>query len=173
MQMTQTQVVDRNGDKGLDSLVAVREGGAGILFANQIKQIDGDSYIASLYNAAVGNNVNVDIRIVTATARKVIFNFEGQSDRVRMRIYENPNFAGGVLLAAIPPDFGADLNVNWAWSAPVVTAAGTLHFDGFVRALTDYIYTFQSSSGGFSYLVRFTNISGANNDFSINMETFI
>ncbi len=167
------QIVDRNGDKGLDSVVAVREGGSGILLANQIKQIDGESYITSMYNAAVANNANIDIRIVTAAARKVLFNVEAQSNRVRMRIYENPSIAGGALLAAVPPDFGANLDVNFAWSAPVVTANGTLHFDGLVNAVADYIFTFQPSSDGFSYLVRFTNVSGVANTFSINMETFV
>ena len=174
-QQVDSKIIDVNGFQANDvgTGAKVREGGVGILTARQIKQIDGDSYITSWYNAAVANAGVLDIRIVTAAARKVIFNFEGQSDRVRMQVYENPTIAGGTLLAAVPLTFGANLAVNWAWHTPVVTAVGTLHFDGLVRALASYIFTFQASAGGFSYLVRFTNGSGAANDISINMETFV
>ncbi len=173
MQQVDSRIIDRNGFSGIKTGVAVREGGAGLWLSNQIKQMDGDSYITSLYNAAVANLANVDIRIETLAVRRVLFSFEGQNDRVRMRIYENPTISAGNALAAVPPDFGADQTATFAWDAPTVGAIGTLHFDGFVRALENYIYTFQSTAGGFSYLVRFTNVSGANNDFSINLETFI
>ena len=172
-QMVQAQIIDRNGFSVTDDGVAVREGGAGALSANQIKQIDGDAYITSWYNGAVANAGTLDIRIVTAAARKVIFEIEAQSVRVRMQIYENPTATGGTLFAAVPPNFAANMPVNFAWHTPVVTAVGTLHFDGLANAISKYIYTFQPSGSGFSYLIRFTNVSGAANDISINLETFV
>ena len=178
MQQVDSRIIDRNGFNGIKTGVPVREGGAGLWMANQIKQMDGDSYIVSWFNAAVANLANRDIRIVTAAVRRVMFNIEAQSDRVRMRIYENPTFlvgALGTLLVAAPPDFGADQVANFAWDTPTVTNIGTLRFDGFIQTVTDYIYTFQTSAvpTSASYLVRLTNMSGAANDISINLETFV
>ena len=177
-QKVDSKIIDVNGFQANDigTGANVREGGVGIVTAQQIKQIDGDSYITSWYNAAVANAGVLDIRIVTLAARKIIFHVANRLSGVRMRIYENPTIAGGTLLAAVPPEFSANLAVNFAWHTPVVTANGTLHFDGIVGAvdaINSFIYTFQSSAGGFSYLVRFTNIAGAANDISINMETFV
>ena len=175
VQSVDSRIIDRNGFSVIDDAVAVRESGIGILFGNQIKQIDGDSYITSWWNTAVANAGVLDLRIVTLAARKVIFNIDTRSTGVRMQIYENPTFtAVGTLLAAVPPNFAANQAANFAWHTPTVGAVGTLHFDGMGdRGFGSTIFTFQSSAGGFSYLVRLTNRSGAANDIAVNLETFI
>ena len=172
-QKVESRIIDRNGEKGLDTIAAVREGGLGIWVAHHVKEMDGDFYLTSWFNNNVAVGGVLDIRLVTAAARKLIFLIEGQSGRVRFQFYENPNATLGTLLAAVPPDFGANLANNFAWHTPVVTGVGTLHFDMYIRQASDHIFTIQPSSDRFSYLVRLTNISGAINDISVNIGTFV
>ena len=174
-QKVDSRIIDRNGFGGVDDGAAVREGGLAAWGSVQVKQLDGESYLTSWYNAAVANAGVLNIRIVTLAVRRVIFNIDARSTGVRMQIYENPTFtANGTLLAAVPPDFGANQAANFAWHTPTVGAVGTLHFDGMGdRSFGDTIFTFQSSASGFSYLVRLTNMSGAANDIAVNLETFV
>jgi len=175
MQNVDSRIIDRNGFNGVKTSVAVREGGMSAWGANQVKQMDGDSYITSWFNAAVANAGVLNIRIVTLAVRRVVFNIDARNNGVRMQIYENPTFtANGTLLAAVPPDFGANQAANFAWHTPTVGAVGVLHFDCMGdRGVGDTIFTFQSSASGFSYLVRLTNMSGAANDIAVNLETFV
>ena len=169
-QQVRSSIFDRNGPNGADKQLVVREGGAAIITAAQAKQLDGEAYVASVYHGAVGIAAAVDFRIMSAATRKLIFNIEAQSNRIRMQIFQAGNVTVGTLLTAAPPDMGVNLSANFIWLAPTVTTTGTIRFDGMAGNIGDYIFTAQA---GVTYLMRLTNNSGATNVISTAVQTFV
>jgi len=170
MQTVDSRIIDVNGFGGLDDGVEVRESAMSAISMYEAKALDGELYVASVYNA-FGVGAVLDFRLMSQAIRKIKFIVEARDNRLRMQIYQAPTLAPkGAVLTAAPPTFGVNLTANFIWQAPTVGAVGTLRFDGLAGAVMDYLYTIQPL---IEYLVRFTNVSGVANIASINIGTFI
>ena len=169
-QKVDARIIDVNGFGGLDDGLEVRESALSAMSVYEAKALDGELYVASVYNA-FGVGAVLDFRLMSQAIRKIKFSVEARDNRIRMQIYQAPTLnANGAVLTAAPPTFGVNLTTNFIWQGPTVGAVGTLRFDGLVGAVMDYLYTIQPL---IEYLVRFTNVSGVANIAGINIGTFV
>ena len=169
-QKVDARIIDVNGFGGNDDALEIRESAISAMSVYEAKGLDGELYVASVYNA-FGVGAVLDFRLMSQVIRKIKFIVEARDNRLRMQIYQAPTLAPkGAVLVAAPPTFDVNLTTNFIWQAPTVGAIGTLRFDGLAGAVMDYLYTIQPL---IEYLVRFTNVSGVANIASINIGTFI
>lgn len=166
------KVLDRAGNKNAGNVGSVQESALSVNSILGDKAITGDLYVASTMAAAVANSGNVDIRLISTLERKVIVNVDAQSNRLRYRLYRDTTFtANGTQIQAYAPKYlDAAMVAAFAYLTPDVNVLGNIRFDGMAGNMEAYQITLEA---GMAYLLRLTNISGAANDISVALGTFV